>query len=128
MYHNIYKSTTRTPHHHLPSSIVEHSAAITITDAASFSINSAVFTLLSSECHHHHHHMCSETTSIPINTLLCHFIHPHDPTAIAIVLHLHRHHHFITSPLYYILFSIYTVTTLLHFQYFHHCPVSLIPP
>ena len=26
MYHNIYKSTTRTPHHHLPSSIVEHSA------------------------------------------------------------------------------------------------------
>ena len=27
MYHNIYKSTTRTPHHHLPSSIVEHSAA-----------------------------------------------------------------------------------------------------
>ena len=26
MYHNIYKSTTRTPHHRLPSSIVEHSA------------------------------------------------------------------------------------------------------
>ena len=26
MYHNIYKSTTRTPHHHLPSSIVEHSS------------------------------------------------------------------------------------------------------
>ena len=26
MYHNIYKSTTGTPHHHLPSSIVEHSA------------------------------------------------------------------------------------------------------
>ena len=26
MYHNIYRSTTRTLHHHLPSSIVEHSA------------------------------------------------------------------------------------------------------
>ena len=24
MYHNVYKSTTRTPHNHLPSSIVEH--------------------------------------------------------------------------------------------------------
>ena len=26
MYHNIYRSTTRTPHHHLPISIVEHIA------------------------------------------------------------------------------------------------------
>ena len=26
MYYNIYKSNTRTPHHHLPSSIIEHSA------------------------------------------------------------------------------------------------------
>ena len=26
MYHNIYRSTTCTPHHHLPSSIVEHSS------------------------------------------------------------------------------------------------------
>ena len=35
MYHNVYKSTARTSHHHLPSSIVEHSAVhIALTLAA----------------------------------------------------------------------------------------------
>ena len=28
MYNDIYKSNTGTPHHHLPSSIVEHSAVL----------------------------------------------------------------------------------------------------
>ena len=31
MYHNIYKSTTCTPHHHLPSSIFDYSATLLVS-------------------------------------------------------------------------------------------------
>ena len=40
MYHNIYRSTTRTTHHHLPSSIVEHSAGRVIGRAKKLGRNS----------------------------------------------------------------------------------------
>ena len=119
MYHHIYRSTTRTNHHNLPSSIIEHSAHCHIYFP--FSTTSVFQALPPVSLYPLHHQLFHYSHSASISFVSCLVCYPHCPISLTLYLSpsINAYINIVSVPL--------PPSSLIHHHIFHFIPPSFHP-